>query len=310
MTGGSKVAIFGAIGANILIAASKFVAAFFTGSSAMLAEGIHSLVDTGNGLLLLLGMKRSKREPDKEHPFGYGKEIYFWSFVVSMLIFALGGGFAIYEGIHALQNPEIAEDATWSYVVLFAAIIFEGSALIISLKTFKNSRTSDSLYQSIVQSKDSATFAVIIEDSAALAGLTIAIVGIFLSQILENPYYDGGASILIGLLLLAVSTFLARESKGLLLGESADPEVIKEVEEILKKDPDIESWGIPNTMHFGPDQILMTIEVDIKDSLSTMEGQQIIAQLRKSIKKSHPKINKIFIHSRDLEELTPDEPID
>src|SRR5690606_36734952 len=142
-----------------------------------------------------------KREPDKLHPFGYGKEIYFWSFVVSMLIFAVGGGFAIYEGIHALQEPEVIEDPTWSYIVLFAAIVFEGSALYIALKTFNKSRKKKmGLFRSIINSKDAATFAVIIEDTAALVGLIIALLGIFLSQTLENPYFDGGASILIGLL--------------------------------------------------------------------------------------------------------------
>ncbi|HET8753881.1 MAG TPA: cation diffusion facilitator family transporter, partial [Salinimicrobium sp.] len=254
-TGGSNIAIYGAIIANILIAIGKFLGAFFTGSSAMMAEGIHSLVDTGNGLLLLFGIKRSHQKPDKLHPFGHGKEIYFWSFVVSMLIFAVGGGFAIYEGIHALQEPEVIEDPTWSYVVLFAAIIFEGSALYVALKTFnKSRRESVGLFKSIVHSKDAATFAVIIEDTAALTGLVIALTGIFLSQTLDNPYFDGGASILIGLLLLGVSTFLARESRDLLLGESADDRVIAEVEEILKANPNVEKWGNPNSMHFGPDQ--------------------------------------------------------
>ena len=224
--GGSNIAIYSAIGANILIAISKFIAAFFTGSSAMLAEGIHSLVDTGNGLLLLLGINRSKQAPDKMHPFGYGKEVYFWSFVVSILVFSLGGGFALYEGIHALQDPHLIEDPTWNYVVLFAALVFEGTALYLSLKTFNKSRAgSGNLISSIIRSKDAATFAVIIEDSAAVAGLAIALLGVFLSQQLQNPYLDGTASVLIGILLLVVATFLARESKGLLLGESARPEV-------------------------------------------------------------------------------------
>ncbi|HET8886221.1 MAG TPA: cation diffusion facilitator family transporter [Salinimicrobium sp.] len=309
--GGSKIAIYGAIAANTLIAAGKFLGAFFTGSSAMMAEGIHSLVDTGNGLLLLLGIKRSNREPDALHPFGYGKEIYFWSFVVSMLIFAVGGGFAIYEGIHALQEPAVIEDPTWSYIVLFAAIIFEGAALYIALKTFNKSRKKKmGLFQSIVRSKDAATFAVIIEDTAALTGLIIALLGIFLSQTLNNPYFDGGASILIGLLLLAVSSFLAKESKGLLLGESADEDVLAAVDDILEKNKDVVEWNLPTTMHFGPDSILMTLELDLNDNLTVVESQQIIAQLRRDIKKSQPKITKIFIHSRDLGDLAPNEPID
>lgn len=305
--GGSNIAIYGAIIANTLIAVGKFLGAFFTGSSAMMAEGIHSLVDTGNGMLLLLGIKRSKQKPDKLHPFGYGKEVYFWSFVVSMLIFAVGGGFAIYEGIHALQEPKVIEDPTWSYIVLAAAIIFEGSALYVALKTFKKSRKkSVGLYSSIVRSKDSATFAVIIEDSAALIGLIIALLGIFLSQTLDNPYFDGGASVLIGLLLLAVSMFLARESKGLLLGESADEGVITSVENILEQDENVEKWNVPSTMHFGPNSILMTIELDLKDSLDMVTSQAVVASIRKKIKEVQPKVTRVFIHSRDFGE-SPDD---
>lgn len=300
-TSGSNIALYGAIAANILIAISKFVAAFFTGSSAMLAEGIHSSVDTGNGLLLLFGVKRSERKPDKKHPFGYGKEVYFWSFVVSMLVFSVGGGFAIYEGIHAFQHPSISEDPTWSYAVLGAAILFEGTALYISMKTFNKSRTSKSLFKSIVQSKDAATFAVVIEDSAAVIGLFIALLGTFLSQKLQNPYFDGGASILIGLLLLLVAILLAHESKGLLLGESADKSVISKIDKLLEKNKMIESWNVPLTMHFGPDNILFTIELDLIDGLSLENSQDEIAKIRREIKETEPKIGRVFIHSKDLD---------
>lgn len=300
--GGSNMAIFGAITANTLIAISKFLAAFFTGSSAMLAEGIHSLVDTGNGLLLLLGIKRSKRKPDKLHPFGYGKEIYFWSFVVSMLIFAVGGGFAIYEGIHALQDPVLIEDPTWNYAVLGAAILFEGGALYVALKAFNKSRAYGNIYTSIVKSKDAATFAVIIEDTAAIVGLIVALLGVFLSRYFENPYFDGGASILIGIILLLVSTFLAKESKDLLLGESADEAVICEVEGILDKHPDVVKWGLPATMHFGPNNILMVLELDLNDKLDLLESEKLLAELRKEIKTSQPTISKVFFHTRDLKD--------
>ncbi len=252
MAGESKLAIYGAIAANTLIAISKFVASFFTGSSAMLAEGIHSLIDTGNGLLLLLGLKKSNKPADHAHPFGYGKEIYFWSFVVSILIFSLGGGFAIYEGIHALEDPKVIEDPTWNYWVLIAAIIFEGTSLIIAIKTFKKSNPTGRLIPNIIKSKDPANFAVIIEDTAAVTGLLIALIGIFLSQQLENPYLDGVSSLLIGVLLLVVATFLAHETKGLLLGESARPEVIAGIEKILSNNPEVKKWNFPKTMHFGP----------------------------------------------------------
>ena len=303
--GGSNIAIFGAITANTLIAICKFLAAFFTGSSAMLAEGIHSLVDTGNGLLLLLGIKRSKRKPDRLHPFGYGKEIYFWSFVVSMLIFAVGGGFAIYEGIHALQEPVIIEDPTWNYAVLGAAIVFEGGALYVALKAFNKSRAEGNLYTSIVKSKDAATFAVIIEDTAALTGLVVAIVGIFLSQYLQNPYFDGGASIVIGIILLAVSTFLAKESKGLLLGESADEDVIATIEDILDQNPQVEKWSLPATMHFGPDNILLILELDMNDKLDIVRSEKVLVELRNQIKAAEPKISRVFFHTKDLKDYEP-----
>lgn len=298
MAGNSNIAIYGAIGANVLIAISKFTAAFFTGSSAMLAEGIHSLVDTGNGLLLLLGIKRSKQTPDSLHPFGYGKEVYFWSFVVSILIFSLGGGFALYEGIHALQDPEVIEDPTWNYVVLIAAMIFEGTALYMALKTFNKSRSnSGNLITSIVRSKDAATFAVIIEDTAAVTGLAIALLGVFLSQQLQNPYLDGAASVLIGILLLIVATFLARESKGLLLGESARPEVLSAVEKILARNINVKDWAMPQSMHFGPDSILLVIEIDLEDDLQLEQAERTMESLRLEIKQKQPKITQIYIQT-------------
>ncbi|MCM8570120.1 cation diffusion facilitator family transporter [Gramella jeungdoensis] len=297
--GGSNIAIYGAIGANFLIAVSKFIASFFTGSSAMLAEGIHSLVDTGNGLLLLLGIKRSKQKPDKLHPFGYGKEVYFWSFVVSILIFALGGGFAIYEGIHAIQDPHVIEDPTWNYVVLGAAIVFEGIALYLALKTFNKSRAhqSKNLIKNIARSKDAATFAVIIEDAAAVIGLTVALFGVFFSQLMENPYLDGAASIVIGAILLTVATFLASESKGLLLGESAHPEVIEDVDKIISSNKYIKASNLPQTMHFGPDKILLIVEVDLLDDLELLEAEKIVDDLRNEIREKKPTIKEVYIQT-------------
>lgn len=305
--GGSNIAIYSAIVANFLIAISKFLASFFTGSSAMLAEGIHSLVDTGNGLLLLLGIKRSKQKPDKMHPFGYGKEVYFWSFVVSILIFALGGGFAIYEGIHALQDPHTIEDPTWNYAVLGAAIVFEGTALYLALKTFNKSRAhqSKNLIKNIVRSKDAATFAVIIEDTAAVLGLTVALLGVFLSQLLENPYLDGSASIVIGAILLSVATFLAKESKGLLLGESAYEEVVRDVDELINASEYVKASNLPQTMHFGPDRILVIVEIDLVDNLELLEAERIVDELRNKIMEIRPNIKEVYIQTTNkLEENT------
>ena len=274
----------------------------------MLAEGIHSLVDTGNGFLLLLGIKRSKQKPDKLHPFGYGKEVYFWSFVVSILIFALGGGFAIYEGIHALQDPHVIEDPTWNYGVLGAAILFEGTALYLALKTFNKSRSrSQNIIKSIIKSKDAATFAVIIEDTAAVVGLVVALLGVFLSQLLQNPYLDGAASIVIGVILLIVASFLAKESKGLLLGESALPEVTQRVEKIMADDPNVLEWSYPRTMHFGPHSILLAMEVDLKDDLTLMEAEETTQRLEQQIMQQQKEIRQVLLEITSLEATASEE---
>jgi cation diffusion facilitator family transporter len=263
-----------------------------------LAEGIHSIIDTGNGLLLLLGIKRSRLPADKAHPFGYGKEIYFWSFIVSILIFALGGGFAIYEGIHAIGDPKAIENPIWNYAVLFAAMLFEGTALYIALREFNKSHKSGGLLNNIIKSKDPAKFAVIIEDTAAIIGLIIALLGVFLSTTLHNPYLDGVASLLIGILLLAVATFLAGETKGLLLGESANAETLEKIEEILKTNRNIKEYDYPKTMHFGPDSILIVIEVDVLDQLDLDEAESTIREIREEIKRLIPKATQVYIHTR------------
>lgn len=302
MAGESKIAIYGAIAANVLIAVSKFTASFFTGSSAMLAEGIHSLIDTGNGFLLLLGIKKSKRPADETHPFGYGKEVYFWSFVVSVMIFALGGGFAIYEGIHSIQHPEPMEDPIWNYAVLGAAILFEGTSLIIAIRTFNKTHPSGRLLGNIIKSKDPTNFAVIIEDSAAVAGLVVALLGVFLSQQLENPYFDGIASIIIGVILLIVSIFLARETKGLLLGESANEATLAQIRSILDAEPNVKAYRPPKTMHFGPNSILVVIELDLEEDLELVEAESQMAVLRKKILKDIPRVSVAVVQtSNDLD---------
>ncbi|MAW95289.1 MULTISPECIES: cation diffusion facilitator family transporter [unclassified Leeuwenhoekiella] len=306
MASGSKISIYGAIAANLLIAASKFTASFFTGSSAMLAEGIHSTIDTGNGFLLLLGLKRGKKPADARHPFGYGKEIYFWSFVVSILIFSLGGGFAIWEGVHSLQDPQIIEDPTWNYAVLVAAILFEGTSLIIALKNFNKSHPTGNIISNIHKSKDPASFAVIIEDSAAVTGLIIALLGVYLSIALDNPYIDGYASISIGVLLLVVASFLAYETKGLLLGESARPEVLEKIDAILKENPEVLRWNLPKSVHFGPENILLVIEVELNDALGLNDAEAVVKKIDREILNKVPKVKQVFIQT--LDDL--DQPID
>src|SRR5436305_3633306 len=222
MASESKVAIFAAIAGNVAIAVTKFIAAFFTGSSAMLSEGIHSLVDTGNGWLLLLGLRKSRKPPDMEHPFGHGKELYFWSLIVAITIFAVGGGVSLYEGISHLMHPQMPENPLWNYLVLGFAFIFEGISWLFGWKAFRKAKGKRGILQAIHMSKDPSAFIVVFEDSGALLGLVIAFCGVFFGRQLDNPYLDGIASIVIGLMLGLMSTFLAYESKGLLIGEDVE----------------------------------------------------------------------------------------
>lgn len=298
----SKLPIYAAIAANVGIAISKFIAAAFTGSSAMLSEGIHSLVDTGNGFLILLGIKKSKEKPDEMHPFGRGKSLYFYTLIVAILIFAIGGGMSFYEGITHIQHPEPLTDPTWNYIVLAAAMIFEGSALAISIKNFPKRRGGQSLWQAIKVSKDPSSFAVILEDAAALIGLVIALLGVFLGHQFNNPYFDGGASILIGILLAVMAILLARESKGLLLGESALPYIVKGVAQIVAEDNNIRSAGRPMTMHFGPNEILLALDVNFSRGLSATEVEKTIATLEKRISQQYPAINRIYIEAKGISE--------
>lgn len=298
----SKLPIYAAIAANVGIAISKFIAAAFTGSSAMLSEGIHSLVDTGNGFLILLGIKKSKEKPDEMHPFGRGKSLYFYTLIVAILIFAIGGGMSFYEGITHIQHPEPLTDPTWNYIVLAAAMIFEGSALAISIKNFPKRREGQSLWQAIKVSKDPSSFAVILEDAAALIGLVIALLGVFLGHQFNNPYFDGGASILIGVLLAVMAILLARESKGLLLGESALPYIVKGVAQIVAEDDNISSAGRPMTMHFGPNEILLALDVNFSRGLSATEVEKTIATLEKRISQQYPAINRIYIEAKGISE--------
>lgn len=295
MANESKISIYGAILSNLLIAISKFIAASFTGSSAMLAEGIHSLVDTGDGFLLLLGIKRGKKKANRQHPFGFGKEEYFWSFVVSIMIFALGGGLAIFQGIYALRHPTALEDPLWNYIVIFAAIIFEGTSLFIAVKNFRKLKPSGGLFSNMVKSKNPPSFAIIIEDSAAVAGLLVALAGVYFSHLFQNPDLDAAASLGIGILLLLVATFLARETKGLLIGESAGKKTIDAVEDLLESWPKIVHWHYPKSMHMGPNSILMVIEVVFKENMDYQEVQKNILQLRNEIMNIDHSINQLSI---------------
>lgn len=300
MAGSSNKAIWSAIIANTAIAISKFIAAFFTGSSSMMSEGIHSLVDTGNGILLLFGIKSSKKPADDKHPFGYGQETYFWSFVVAILIFALGGGIALYEGIVHLIHPKELKNLEWSYVVLGLAILFEGYALSIALKEFNKTRGNKSFYQALVDTKDTTTAAVVIEDTAALLGLTIAIVCLGLGQLTGIVYFDGLGSVLIGLLLISVSFFFAVECKGLLIGEGLLPEDVAKIEKILAEEPNVNANARPLSLYFGPKEILVNLDVNFNDALNSDEIEHTIDRIESNIRKAIPGVNKIFIEAESI----------
>ncbi len=297
----SRTAIFAAIAGNLAIATTKLVAAFFTGSSAMLSEGIHSLVDTGNGGLLLLGVRQSQKPPDTNHPFGHGKELYFWSLVVAILIFALGGGMSVYEGITHLSHPQV-HHSIWNYLVLSFAIIFEGVSFFFAIQAFRKEMSGQGAFQTIRSSKDPTTFTVLFEDTAALLGLLVAFLGIYLGHLLNNPYLDGVASIIIGVILAVVAGFLAYESKGLLIGEGVDPAVLSSIRAIAAADPAVEEVRKTLTMHFSPDDVLLTLDIRFKKHLKAEGIAAVVTRLEKKIRDQHPEIKHIFIEAKSLYE--------
>jgi cation diffusion facilitator family transporter len=300
MAASSNRAIYGAIIANTAIAISKFIAAVFTGSSAMFSEGIHSLVDSGNGFLLLIGIRRSKKPADDAHPFGYGKEVFFWSFVVALLIFALGGGFSIHEGIKHLQHPQPLTNVGWNYLVLTLALIFEGIALRVALKEFNKSRGSKPFFRALIDSKDSATVAVVIEDTAALLGLLIAFFAVFLGQLTGWVYFDGIGSVLIGVLLATVSLFFAIECKALLIGEGLLLEDVDKITTILEEEKRVLSFRRPLSLYFGPSQVLVNLDVNFVGDLTSDDIEEIIDSLESRIKAALPAVNRIYIEAEAL----------
>lgn len=292
---GSRLVIFAAIGGNLLIAVTKFVAAAFTGSSAMLSEGVHSLVDTGNGLLLLYGLHRAARPPDITHPLGHGRELYFWSFIVALLVFALGAGVAFYEGVIHVFHPEPIENPLVNYVVLGACMVFEGGSWLVALKEFRRSKGSLGYIQAVRRSKDPSVYTVLFEDSAALLGLVIAFAGIFAAHYFEQPWLDGAASIGISLILGATAVFLARESKGLLMGEPASPDVRAAILVIAQADPAVEKANGVLTVHLGPEQVVAGLSLDFVDHISASEIEACVERLEAKLKAEVPEVTSVFV---------------
>lgn len=297
-SGSSTVAIYAAIAGNLAIAIAKFVAAAFTGSSAMLSEGIHSLVDTGNGGLLLFGVHRSKRPADAQHPFGHGKELYFWSLIVAVLIFGIGGGISAYEGFLHVLHPAPLEDPTWNYVVLGLAMVFEGTVFLIALREFRRQMGKDeNIWTAVKESKDPSTFTVLFEDCAALLGLLVAFASVFLSHYFARPVLDGVASIVIGCILALAGGLLAYESKGLLVGERADPETVASIRRLAQSETGVKKVFNPLTMHFGPNTILLAMDVQFDPDSSATEREATVDRLEKAIRDRFPKIKRIYIEA-------------
>jgi len=295
---GSKKVIYAALAGNFLIALTKSAAAAYTNSSAMMSEAIHSAVDCGNQGLLLYGIKRSQQPADKAHPFGYGMELYFWTFVVAILVFAIGAGVSLYEGIIKVITPHPVTDIYLNYIVLGIAVIFEGAAWMVAYKEFKRHQKGPNLITSILRSKDPTVFTVLFEDTAAMLGLLVALLGLFIGDLLNIPELDGIASIVIGLILASTAILLAYESKGLLIGEAASEDVVKAIEEIALAKPEIITINEILTMHMGPQDILLNLSLDFTDDISASDVERAVSAMEKDIKSQLPHIKRIFIEAQ------------
>jgi cation diffusion facilitator family transporter len=294
-SGSSKI-VYVAIAANVVIAAFKYVAAAFTKSSAMLAEAVHSTVDIGNELLLLLGMKRSVRPADALHPYGHGKALYFYSLLVAVYIFALGGGFTIYRGISRMRDPALPESVGWSYSVLAIAAVFEFYSWRVSFRELRRRKDpEETVFDEIVGSKDPSVFTIFLEDSASLIGTALAFLGIFLGAKLHNPYLDPSASILIGILLAGVAILLGRETGALLIGERTNRARIGKVRKIIADEASVEGIGELLTMQLGPDHALLNAKVKFRGSLTLQQLESTIQRLETRIREQEPTMERIFI---------------
>ncbi|HZO40051.1 MAG TPA: cation diffusion facilitator family transporter [Methylomirabilota bacterium] len=291
----SKRVVYAALIGNLLVAATKFVAAALTGSSAMASEAVHSLVDTGNEVLLLHGLRRAAVPPDEQHPLGHGRELYFWSFVVTIVIFALGAGVSLYQGVRHVLAPAPMSNPVVNYVVLGLAGVFEASSWLVAVREFRAVKGRHGYIEAVQRSKDPTVFVVLFEDTAALIGIGIAAVGIAASEVLHRPVLDGAASIGIGLLLGAVSIFLARESKGLLIGEPADSSVVASICAIAREHPGVERADGLFTVHLAPEQIVAAITADFTDTLSAADVETAVSAIEDRVRAKHPDIILLLV---------------
>ena len=266
----------------------------------MLSEGIHSLIDTGNGVLLAIGLWRSRRPPDDNHPFGHGLELYFWSLIVAIFLFAIGGGMSIYEGIGHVRSPSPIEDPTWNYVVLGGAAVFEAIVLTISIRDFSRRRRGRGVWETIHASKDPAAFTVLLENAAAMLGLVVAFLGVSLSRLFGMPELDGVASIVIGVMLAAVAAVLVYESRSLMLGEGVDAEAVDDIRRLVESDPAVVRSRKPLSMHFGPDQILIALDVQFRPGLSSEAMEKAVDRIETAVRGRLPEARHIFLEAESI----------
>jgi cation diffusion facilitator family transporter len=298
----ANIVLYAALAANIGIAVAKFVAAAITASSSMLTEGVHSLVDSFNQILLLYGQRRARRPADAQHPFGYGRELYFWAFVVAILIFGVGAGVSVYEGYLHIIDPEPLRDPLVNYIVLGIAAVMEGTSWVIAIREFAQSKGNCGWWKAIRESKDPAGFIVLFEDTAALAGLVVAAIGVWASHAWGDPRIDGMASIAIGLILAAVATLLAREAKGLLIGERANPDLIRQIRSTLEAEPRITGVNHVRTIHTAPDRVFVAISADFDDTLAMGEAETLIERIEAKLKAELPQLSSIYIRPEKRED--------
>lgn len=291
----STIVIIAALLGNFLVALTKFAAAAITGSSAMTSEAVHSLVDTGNELLLLYGLRRGAKPPDADHPFGHGREIYFWSFIVALAIFAVGAGASIFEGVRHIRSPVPIKNPAVNYAVLALALVFEGGSWWVAFKQFRAAKGAIGYLEAVRKSKDPTTFTVLAEDTGAILGIFIALAGTVAARVLDRPVLDGAASIAIGVLLALIAIVLARETKGLLIGEPARSELVSAICAIARAQPGIQSSNGLFTVHIGPRQVVAALSVDFTDSLSAGEVETIVATLEDRVRKAHPEVVSLLV---------------
>jgi cation diffusion facilitator family transporter len=310
----TNVVLYAALAANLGIAAAKFLAAAVSGSSSMLSEGVHSLVDCGNQLLLLYGQRKARRPADGEHPFGYGRELYFWAFVVAILIFAGGAGVSLYEGVNRALHPRPIDHSAINYIVLAVSALLEGASWLVAVRSFDAKRGRQGWWRAIRASKDPAAFIVLFEDSAALLGLAVAAIGLSAAHILGDPRIDGVASILIGLILAVVAILLAREAKGLLIGESASPALIADIWDRIAARPEIVAVNHVRTIHTAPDAVFVAVSADFDDRLTLGAVEPLIETIEAELKAAHPELTAIYIRPENradaIRQTRPTPPMD